>query len=410
MKAGLTTQTDWTWCMFYQEVKIEKLVNSTESKQLSNWNETFDLLEEDLWKLETESIDDISVYKFSDVEQKFSETWLLHHAKFYKMCRNPYDNHHFQRAKKKIGKSGETPSELSESCSKATRSSFSSSNFQPTCLFFDSRGGCLHNVSSFVINRHPSDTRQVAVLLGDDKLVDKLSEGDIPAIEAKYHPSCLWKLYSRAAHLQNSSSNNNKRIVTYEIVLSETIYVIRKELKKSETALIEWAKKMFISAYHCYSNIKLYSTRFKEQLLSRIPGLQAHKRGKQIVLTSGNVASEAIVAALSCNGDQNGLQLVQTAKLVRQDLFDGEASFSGNFSKGYQTESVSKSLLVLVQMILEGTSLSLAQFFQLIKFNTLKWQRDRRVVNVRHWFSQITALPFYTGVLINLAWVFHTIE
>ena len=60
--------------MFYQEVKIEKLVNSTESKQLSNCNETFDLLEEDLWKLETESIGDITVYKFSDVEQKFSET------------------------------------------------------------------------------------------------------------------------------------------------------------------------------------------------------------------------------------------------------------------------------------------------------------------------------------------------
>ena len=60
--------------MFYQEVKIEKFVNSTESKQLSNCNETFDLLEEDLWKLETESIGDITVYKFSDVEQKFSET------------------------------------------------------------------------------------------------------------------------------------------------------------------------------------------------------------------------------------------------------------------------------------------------------------------------------------------------
>lgn len=74
MKAGLTTQTDWTRCMFYQEVKIEKFVNSTESKQLSNCNETFDLLEEDLWKLETESIGDITVYKFSDVEQKFSET------------------------------------------------------------------------------------------------------------------------------------------------------------------------------------------------------------------------------------------------------------------------------------------------------------------------------------------------
>ena len=109
-------------------------------------------------------------------------------------------------------------------------------------------------------------------------------------------------------------------------------------------------KQMFIAAYHRYTgtDIELHSTRFKEQLLSQIPGLQARKRGKQIVLTSDDVATEAVLAALSLSGDQIDLHLVQAAKLVREDVFDGEASFSGNFGKDCQTDSVPKSFLMLL--------------------------------------------------------------
>ena len=55
-------------------------------------------------------------------------------------------------------------------------------------------------------------------------------------------------------------------------------------------------KQMFISAYHCYigTEFNLHSTRFKMKLLSRIPGLQAYKWGKKIVLMSDDVATEAI--------------------------------------------------------------------------------------------------------------------
>ena len=104
------TQIDWTRCMFCQEVKTEKLVNPTESKLRSNRKQTFDRLEEDLLEFEAECIGDITVYKFRDVGQTFSETCLLHHAIFHKTCRNSFDNHHFQRAKKKIDNSAESPS------------------------------------------------------------------------------------------------------------------------------------------------------------------------------------------------------------------------------------------------------------------------------------------------------------
>ena len=85
-------------------------------------------------------------------------------------------------------------------------------------------------------------------------MIAKLSEGDMLAIEAKYHPSRLCKLYSRAAYLQKSGSNIKEHAVTYEIILSETIDFIRKELKKSETApvfMLSELKQMLISVYHC---------------------------------------------------------------------------------------------------------------------------------------------------------------
>ena len=108
---------------------------------------------------------------------------------------------------------------------------------------------------------------QAAVLLGDDKLVAKLSEGDMPAIEPKYYSSCLCKLYSRAAYLQRRGSDINEHVLTCEMFMSSEL------------------KQMFISAYHRYTGtgVELHSARFKEQLLLRIPALQAHKRGKQIV-------------------------------------------------------------------------------------------------------------------------------
>ena len=139
--------------MFCHGVKTEKLVNLIESKQISNCKQTFNRLEEDLQKFETESIGVITVYKFCDVGQTFSETWLLHHVKFHKTFRNSFNNHHFQKAKKKIDSSAETSSEPTQSCGKTTRSSFSSSNFQPTCIFCNNSDECLRNASSFVIDR-----------------------------------------------------------------------------------------------------------------------------------------------------------------------------------------------------------------------------------------------------------------
>ena len=57
---------------------------------------------------------------------------------------------------------------------------------------------------------------------------------------------------------------------------------------------------MFLKAYQCYTgtSIDLHSTQLKKILIFKIPGSQAHRRGKQVILTTGEVTTEAVLAAL----------------------------------------------------------------------------------------------------------------
>ena len=51
--------------------------------------------------------------------------------------------------------------------------------------------------------------------------------------------------------------------------------------------------------------------------------------------------------------------MVQAARLIFQDLFNNNSKFKFNFDKDSQKNSVPMSSIMLLQMILEGTSVSL---------------------------------------------------
>ena len=58
----------------------------------------------------------------------------------------------------------------------ATRSSFNSPYFQSTCIFCDKGDGFLTNARTFDIDQRVCEG---ALLLSDEKLIAKLSEGDM---------------------------------------------------------------------------------------------------------------------------------------------------------------------------------------------------------------------------------------
>ena len=167
---------------------------------------------------------------------------------------------------------------------------------------------------------------------------------------------------------------------------------------------------MFLKAYQRYTGTSkdLHSTQLKEKLFSNVPGLQAHRRGKQVILTAGEVTTEAVLATLSYSDDDDGKALVQAAKLIHQDLFNNENEFKFNFDKHSQKNSVPMSLLMLLQIILEGANVSLLDdnktrdiavgLSQLVKFNSIKQKREQCVLHVRHKNYQETLLTMYIGL------------
>ena len=115
---------------------------------------------------------------------------------------------------------------------------------------------------------------------------------------------------------------------------------------------------------------------------------------------------------MSFDNEDDGKYMVNVAKRVRRDLFKEKKPFEGLFDKESQQKSVPNSLLMLLQMILEGTNIIASkndnktrdialQIAQLVKFNAIKKVRESNVKNIRHSEIQETALPVYTGLLVH---------
>ena len=121
------------------------------------------------------------------------------------------------------------------------------------------------------------------------------------------------------------------------------------------------------------------------------------------------------------NPDSDALNLVHTAKLIRNELFSGEYTFKGTFEDSFSKTCVPQTLLTLISMLLEGPGVynktdntAALTIAQLVIFNAVKNQRrqvrpipdsqsqhDSPNVSVRHPLTQETAVPVYLGVMIH---------
>ena len=102
---------------------------------------------------------------------------------FINLQKQVHRSYHYERARKrrKVADHECLPKGGQSGVTRGTRSRFSAEKLRPCCFFFKKDGR----------------VRDAALLLSDEKLLAKLSEGDLVAIEAKYHKSCLASLYNR---------------------------------------------------------------------------------------------------------------------------------------------------------------------------------------------------------------------
>ena len=167
-------------------------------------------------------------------------------------------------------------------------------------------------------------------------------------------------------------------------------------------------------------SILLHTGRFKDRLLHNIPDLRAEKDGKELYIISSKDIGPAIQNALKEDMDENAVNLVKAAEIVRKDIFQTTCTFSGSFENSCERNAIPQSLLALVRMILEGPTIENQRncnatrehiavvLSELIYFNTVKRSREKDTKgttdtkdSIRHNPDMEPPLPIYLSMLIH---------
>ena len=87
-----------------------------------------------------------------------------------------------------------------------------------------------------------------------------------------------------------------------------------------------------------------------------VPDLEEHKQGRDILLALKKDVSIAL-GKVREDCDNEAMHLARAATIVRREMVMIENNFDGSFDQNCQQNSVSKSLISLVNMILYGPNI-----------------------------------------------------
>ena len=151
-----------------------------------------------------------------DSNDSLVETFLQNNAVFYKSCIAAYNKQKLSR-KGKLRESidaqedhislnnEETP--VDERSARTSRASQEMKNFVSVCFFCGTDDNRVNLHQCLTLDVHHR-VKRFAKNLGDTKLLAKISEGDMVAIETKYHLKCLVGFYNKhRAHTKRNPEN-----------------------------------------------------------------------------------------------------------------------------------------------------------------------------------------------------------
>jgi hypothetical protein len=195
--------------------------------------------------------------------------------------------------------------------------------------------------------------RKAANPLSDAKLLAKFSEGDLAAIEARYHKACLTALGNcvRAFNASQSKVDSEDDIIV-GVVLDEIASYIR-DCSRIENSVpvfnLSNLKRICCERLQEHGaseemQATIHSTRLKEKILEQLPELSEDKKGREVILTLKEEAGTAIFDSCLYSGEDDGRCLARAAKIIRKHMFpeDNET----------QDAVVPASLYSLIKLIL----------------------------------------------------------
>ena len=185
------------------------------------------------------------------------------------------------------------------------------------------------------------NVRRAATLTGDMQLLGRLSAGDMVALEAKYHTSCLLKLYDRARACKNfeDSETNNDATISGIVFAELVMFLEEAQYEENIAPVFKLAEpvKLYESRskqLQIETDEKVHSTRLKERLPKHLPDLRAHTKGRNVFRVFQNDIGANLAKVVEQDNDDDAVQLAHAAKIVPKDLFEKSSTFNGSFRKG----------------------------------------------------------------------------
>ena len=269
----------------------------------------------------------------------------------------------------------------------------------------------LFSFRTFFINK---TVREYAVTLQDRVLLGKPEEGDMHALDARYHSKSLLRLHHRhRVHLkkQNNSSTATERSLDV-VVLSELVFFIEAERENPNLSVFilselskMYDKKMF-DLDRTYDR-KVNSTRLKD--CGQIVDLRAQKQGKDVVLLSD--ADMSVIVSAASQGDNDAFYLARAAQIVRRHILSTEYAFDGTFDPEVEDSVVPPSLCALIGMTMHGARFdadnahndvklkSVLSVSELMMSNTKQKDVGNKTPSSKQYHSR-TQLAIYISLLI----------
>ena len=206
---------------------------------------------------------------------------------------------------------------------------------------------------------------EIAIIIEDPKLQARFGDGDLVALEGKYHHACLTKFYTRHRTKVRAKRKKEKidEGINEERVILELVESISDQAKEGKTIfpLSRLVRDAQTRREELGLTTKINATRLKERILQEFDwDLIEHGQGyerKNLIFSEGlNTIVKDALDERKYEADVRSIYKV--AKLIRKDMFAHEGfHFKGGFDIKSQIDSIPSSLKTLISMLLIGPSL-----------------------------------------------------
>ena len=393
--------TDWDICALCQKEGDEGLRDPCKSRNGEHLK-TFETLEQNLKTLSSMNALPLNIKldRLKSEGQGIKETLKLHKAKWHKKCYVLCSNVSVKRVNERTKQLMQVDVPAKRQCLRTNvEGSKVKQNDENTCFF------CTEPMAEHKLSTIDAKLRDMAIDLGDDKILRQLAGADMTTSDFSYHKKCLTNFHTRHRSWQRHCASRDQPDVDTDSIAFEGIISHIEQQHKHGHSHHKLNDLMKLYTEQAGGEGTVHCTRLKQRILNALPDLEEHKCGKEIMLSFKDCVAKKLQNANEAEDED--FILMQAAKLIRKDMLEKKYEFSGSFDDE-QYDDLPLSLIKFLQMLLMGYNTNheidegncaVSTLAQLIIFNSI--QRKKNTQFTRHNHNRETAFPLYLGLQIH---------